>query len=660
MPRQYFLPMTRTLFAALFIGAVAQAQELPPAIGARSASVIQQGRLPFKDLNRNAQLDPYEDWRLTPAARAKDLVSRMTVDEKAGLMMHGTARAVGPIGGAGIGARYDSAATAALIRDAHVSSFITRLGGDPAMLADEHNKLQAIAEATRLGIPLIISTDPRNHFQYVAGASVRSGRFTQWPEPLGFAALRDTALVRRFGDIARREYRAVGIHMTLSPQADLATEPRWSRINGTFGEDADLARDLTRAYVAGFQGRPGASKAGHVLAVVKHWVGYGAAVNGFDSHSPYGRFASFPDGSLDYHVTPFLGAFEAGVAGVMPTYSILQGAKLEGRPLEEVGAGFSKQLLGDLLRTRHKFGGMILSDWGITNDCDSNCLNGHPAGTRPSFRGFGTPWGMERSSSQERFKKAIEAGMDQFGGSEDTRAVAQLVKSGAIPELRVNESAERVLVQKFELGLFENPYVDPAGAAAIVGADSLQREAVSAQSRSLVLLENRNATLPIDLRGKRVYLHRVSKDLASQYGFTVADDPSGADVAIMRVDAPFERLHPQYMFGAMQNEGSLAFSESDSTYAAIKRVGAAVPTILTVYLDRPAILTNVKDGVAALVANFGVSDAALLDALTGRVKATGRLPFQLPSAMRDVERARPDLAKDFANPLYPFGFGRSY
>jgi beta-glucosidase len=652
--------MSRTLVVALLIGSIVQAQERQEQLGSRSAPVIREGQLRFKDLNRNGALDPYENWRLSPSVRARDLVAKMTVEEKAGLMMHGTARAVGPIGGAGIGARYDTAATAALIRDAHVSSFITRLGGDPADLAQEHNALQAIAEATRLGIPLTISTDPRNHFQYVIGASVRTGRFTQWPEPLGFAALRDPSLVRRFGDIARREYRAVGIHMTLSPQADLATEPRWSRINGTFGEDADLARDLIRAYVEGFQGRASSSRRGHVLAVVKHWVGYGAALHGFDSHSPYGRFASFPDGNLDYHIKPFLGAFEANVAGVMPTYSILNGATLDGRAIEQVGAGFNKQLLTDLLRRHHGFRGVILSDWGITSDCDSNCLNGFPAGTRPSFRGFGTPWGLERATMAERFKKAIEAGMDQFGGAEDTPIVVQLVKSGAIPEQRLNESAQRVLVQKFELGLFENPYVDVAAARSLVGVDSLQHDATATQSRSLVVLENRKAILPIDIRGKRVFLHRVSPEIAREYGFTVVDDPAKADVAVLRIDAPFERLHPQYMFGSMQNEGNLGFPEDNADYALIKRVSAAVPTILTVYLDRPAILTNVNELVAALLANFGVSDAALFNALTGRVKAAGKLPFQLPSSMSEVEKSRPDRPKDLANPLYPFGFWRSY
>src|SRR6266550_7825172 len=277
----------------------------------RAAPIIESQRLRFKDLDRNGVLERYEDWRLTPSARARDLVRRMTLEEKAGMMMHGTARTAGPGGVAGVGAGYDIDATGKLIRDVGVNSFITRLGGDPASLAGENNKLQEIGEATRLGIPLTISTDPRNHFQYVLGASVQSGRFSQWPEALGLAAIRDVGLVRRFADIARQEYRAVGIYETLSPQADISTEPRWSRINGTFGEDPELTRRLVQAYVEGFQhGTRGTDSVG-VLAVVKHWVGYGAQKNGYDSHNSYGRYATFRGDELMVHVKPFLGALAA-------------------------------------------------------------------------------------------------------------------------------------------------------------------------------------------------------------------------------------------------------------------------------------------------------------------------------------------------------------
>jgi len=657
------MPIRTPLLAAAFLVSIprlAPAQILQPQLGTRTIPIIEQDGRRFKDLNRNGQLDPYEDWRRSPSARTRDLVTRLTLEEKAGLMMHGTVRSHGPMGMAGVGTQYDVEANTALIRGAKVNSFITRLRGGATTLAEENNKLQEIAESTRLGIPVTISTDPRHHFQYVLGASVQASQFSQWPETLGFAALRDTALMRRFGDIARQEYRAVGIDMTLSPQADLATEPRWSRINGTFGEDADVARAMTRAYVHGFQhGRRGIDSAG-VLAVVKHWVGYGAAKQGYDSHNFYGRYATFPGRNLSYHVKPFLGAFDAGVAGVMPTYSILDGATLNWKSVEQVGAGFNKQLLADALRTTYGFRGVIITDWAITNDCSALCREGFPPGERPTFAGVAMPWGVDQLPKMDRFVKAVRAGVDQFGGTEEASLLVQAVRDGKLTEKRLDESASRVLLQKFEQGLFENPYADAERATTVVGSETFRAEALQAQRRSLVLLENKNGILPIQLTGKRVFLHHIDPQIAAAYGFTVVTDLSQAELAIARTDAPFETLHPSYMFGSMQHEGNLGFRDGDAEYEEIKRIIGAVPTILTVYLDRPAILTGVRDRTAALLGNFGVSDAALLDVLTGRAKPEGRLPFELPSSMEEVELQASDVPHDTRRPLYPLGFGRRY
>jgi len=645
---------------AFLVPLVAGAQPKQPTLGTRSVPIITQGGRRFRDLNRNGTLEPYEDWRLTPAARARDLDARMTLEEKAGTMMHGTARSSGPMGMAGVGAHYDSAANRALIDGAKVTSMITRLGGSPGELAAQNNVLQEIAERSRLGIPITISTDPRHHFQYVLGASNTEGKFSQWPETLGLAALGDSALVRRFGDIARQEYRAVGIHMALSPQADLATEPRWSRINGTFGEDATLAERMVRAYVEGFQhGAMGPDTAG-VVTVVKHWVGYGAAKDGYDSHNYYGRYATFSGQNLAYHIRPFLGAFAAHAAGVMPTYSILAGATWEGKPIEAVGAGYNRQLLTDLLRKRYGFQGLILTDWAITNDCAARCQQGVGAGERPSFADVGMPWGVENVPSRARFVRAVQAGVDQFGGSEEATTLVEAVSSGELSEARLDSSVQRVLIQKFALGLFENPFVDTADATRRVGADAFRTAGVDAQRRSLVLLENKDRMLPLRVATPRVYLYHVSPDAASHLGWTVVEDPAKADVAIMRLVAPSERLHPGYVFGAMQHEGRLDFQDGDPDYDAFKRVSAVVPTIVTVYLDRPAILTPIRDRARAILANFGVSDSALLDVIAGRASPQGKLPFELPSSMEAVRAQRSDVAHDSKSPLYLFGFGRRY
>jgi beta-glucosidase len=636
-----------------------------PSLGTRSAPILEAaGGRRFRDLDRNGKLDPYEDWRLTPDVRARDLVARMTLEEKAGAMMHGTARGTGPMGTAGVGTAYDTAANRTLIDGAKVTSMITRLGGDPASLAAQSNALQEIAERTRLGIPVTISTDPRHHFQYVLGASVTAGQFSQWPEPLGLAATGDTALVRRFGDVARQEYRAVGIHMALSPQADLATEPRWSRIAGTFGEDADLAGRMVRAYVEGFQhGRRGTDSAG-VLTVVKHWVGYGAARDGWDSHNYYGRYATFPGDALAYHVRPFLGAFQANVAGVMPTYSILEGATWRGRPIEPVGAGFNRQLLTDVLRGQYGYRGLVVTDWAVTNDCSQRCRDGVPAGERPGWGDVAMPWGVDTLPKRARFVKAVRAGVDQFGGTEDAAVLVAAVRAGELTEARLDASVRRVMAQKFALGLFENPYVDADAASRRVGTDAFRQAGLDAQRRALVLLENQDATLPLKATGKsgalRVHVVGIDSAAVRRMGWVPVADPAQADVAIVRLDAPFETLHPGWVFGAMQHEGSLAFRAGDAAYDAFLRVSAVVPTIATVYLDRPAILAPVRERAKALLANFGVSDEALLDVLAGKAKPAGKLPFALPASMESVVAQKSDVAHDLAAPLYRFGFGRSY
>lgn len=648
----------------LFFPTFLVGQATQPALGSRAVPLIREDGLSFRDLDRNGKLDPYEDWRLSPEARARDLVARMTLEEKAGAMMHGTARSGGQMGGMGVGAGYDTAANRALIDSAKVTSMITRLTRDAATLATENNALQEIAERGRLGIPLLISTDPRNHVQNIPGLSSGGTAFSQWPEAPGLAATFDTALVHRFGDVARQEYRAVGIQMTLSPQADLATEPRWNRISGTFGEDADLARGMVQAYIEGFQhGATGPDAAG-VAAVVKHWLGYGAQRGGLDSHNYYGRFADFGPAqgatNLEYHIRPYLGAFAAHVAGVMPTYSILHGATWEGRPVEQVGAGFNQQLIGDLLRGRYGFKGLVLTDWGITNDCGPRCRQGAPAGERPSFADFGTSWGVEDMPMRARFVKAVRVGVDQFGGTERADMLVEAVRAGEIPEARLDSSVVRILALKFTLGLFENPYADPTQASRIVGNAQFRAAGLDAQRRSLVLLENKGALLPLKAGTRRVYLRGVDTAAAAREGWTVVTDPAQAELAIVRLAAPFQSLHPGFAFGARAHEGSLAFADSTPGYAEFLRVSARVPTIAVVSLDRPAILTPIKEHARALLAGFGESDQALLDILTGRARPQGRLPFDLPASMDAVLTQRSDVAHDLPEPLYRFGYGLRY
>ncbi len=635
--------------------APAQSADSQPALTTRSVPIITVDGFNFRDLNRNSQLEPYEDWRLSPAERAADLVSRMTVVEKAGQMLHANSANNAPFGQPATG--YDLDQARDLIVDRQVGALISRLNTSPSQLAAAHNALQEMAEERRLAIPLVTSTDPRSHFQETVGASASAGDFSQWPELLGLAAIGDAELVQRFADVARQEHRAVGFSMTLSPQADLATEPRWPRIYGTFGEDAELAATLVAAYVTGFQGSDAGPTHDGLAAVVKHWVGYGAARDGWDSHNYYGRYGQLQADQLDAHLRPFEAAFDQGVAAVMPAYSVFAGLEIDGRPVEPTGVAFSKVMLSYLLRERYQFDGMVLSDWAVTNPCGSICREGFPEGVRPTLEGISTAWGVEDLPSPQRMARAINAGVDQIGGSDDLDSLLAAIEQGLITEQRVDEAVQRILEISFALGLFETPFVDEQRAASIVGQEAFRTEAETAQARSIVVLEDGEQLLPLSAeRHPRIWLHNVSTEAARAAGFEVVEQPGQADIALFGMAAPYEQLHPNFFFGSMQHEGSLAFPEDDADLALLQSVSAVVPTVVSVYLDRPAVLTPVQPHATVILANFGVSDQALFAALTGAVPPEGRLPFELPSSMEAVLKQRPDTPADSENPLYPLGY----
>lgn len=636
----------------------------------RNIPTITVDGLKFKDLNKNGQLEPYEDWRLDSATRARDLTSRMNVDEKAGAMMHGT---IG-LNGAG---RVDISAAEEDVNQRFVNTFITRMAGDPQHISADNNALQEMAEKSRLGIPVTISTDPRNHFVNDPNAtSVAAGSFSQWPEPLGLAAIDDTALSKTFGDIARQEYRAVGIHMALSPQADLATEPRWGRINGTFGEDNQLSKRQVQAYIEGFQHGDKGLTPDSVITVVKHFAGGGPQLGGLDPHNIFGKEQVYPGNNLEYHLVPFEGAFAAKVASVMPYYGQPINLWYKDQLIEEVGFGFNKQVLTEMLRGRFGFTGVVLSDWGILESCEGKCATGISdadiaAGVSPWTAGIGMSWGVENLTRQERVVKAVEAGIDQFGGTSDPSDLIAAINEQQLPIATIDASVARILQQKFELGLFEKPYVDETQAVKIVGNAEFQQKGDDAQRRAQVLLQNNNALLPLALSGKKVFLHNVNATVAARYGLQVVATPEEAEIAILRVDTPHQN-DPHYPFGVSVNFGQLGFDDTDTVvldqktgtysgsedYQLIKQVKALnLPTVISVYLDRPAILTNIVDKTDVLLANFGASDEAVLDVITGKSKAQGKLPFELPSSWQAVLDQKEDVAHDSVDPLFPIGAG---
>ncbi|MFT4148267.1 MAG: glycoside hydrolase family 3 N-terminal domain-containing protein [Micrococcaceae bacterium] len=578
----------------------------------------------------------YLDKNLPIEQRVQSLIAQMNLEEKAGMLFHSML----PMGKTGELSKEDSVANTPTIdefvNELKINHFNV-LGSieNPQQMANWYNDLQKKAENTRLGIPVTISTDPRHAFTDNIGASFSAGSFSSWPESLGLAALQSEELVEKFADIVRQEYISVGFRVALHPQIDISTDSRWARQSQTFGEDPDLVSKLGAAYVRGLQGKE--LNETSVAAMVKHFPGGGPQKDGEDPHFPYGREQVYPgENTFELHLEPFKAAFAAGASQTMPYYGMPVGTKYE-----EVGFNFNKQVLTDLLRNQLGFEGIVCADWGVITDSEV-------AGDIQQARA----WGVEKLSRIERVKKALNAGVDQFGGEYCTDLVIELVKNGEISEERIDESVRRLLTEKFRLGLFdEQRYVDVDKAEQIVGADKFQELGMKAQSQSVTVLTNHENTLPIS-RKVKLYVEGISEDVAKKYG-VVVDSVEDADLAILRINAPYETR--ETAFENFFHAGSLDFSEKAVKH--IKHIAATVPTIVDVFLDRPAILTEFSEDVAALVVTFGTNDEALLKALTGEVAPQGKLPFDLPRSMAAVEESREDTPFDTKNPLFKFGDG---
>lgn len=589
-----------------------------------------------RDLNKNGKIDIYEDPTRPINERVEDLLSQMTLEEKAGLMFHN----ILPVGMDGNlvegNTMFGPTSTAELVRDQYLNHFNVHALPDPRLAAEWHNKLQALAESTRLGIPVTISSDPRHAFSHNPGVGFAATTMSQWPEPIGFGAIADEGVVKEFADIARQEYLALGIRVALHPMADLATEPRWGRINGTFGEDAALSAKLVGAYVRGFQAGPLGPQS--VACMTKHFPGGGPQKDGEDPHFPYGREQVYPGNNLEGHLPPFEAAFAAETAQIMPYYGMPIGTHWE-----EVGFGFNKSVVTDLLRGKYGFDGVVCTDWGLITDREM-------AGVVMQARA----WGIEHLTPLERVKKALDAGVDQFGGEACPELIIELVRSGQISEARLDESARRLLRDKFRLGLFDNPYVDVDAAERIIGRADFRAAGNLAQRKSLVLLKN-NGALPVQGRPK-LYVEGVKAEVAAQYA-DVVSTPEEADLALIRIATPYEPRNREFL-ETFFHAGDLDFKSPEKER--ILTLLGKVPTIVDLYLERGAVIPEIAAAAAGLIANFGASDEALLDVVFGRFAPTGKLPFEMPSSMEAVRAQAPDLPGDSQDPLFRFGDGLTY
>ncbi|MCY3832645.1 MAG: glycoside hydrolase family 3 C-terminal domain-containing protein [Chloroflexi bacterium] len=578
---------------------------------------------------------PYQDASRGLDERVEDLLGRMTIEEKAGLMFQPMVF-LPPDGSFSSEMSAFGRASLGELAGKHINHFGLAGASGARETAAWVNQLQALAASSRLGIPATLSSDPRHGFSSNPGAFTATPAFSQWPEPPGLAAIGDAALVEEFADIARQEYLALGLRAALHPMADLATEPRWARVNGTFGEDAQLAAKLTAAYIRGFQGAEIGPES--VACMTKHFPGGGPQKDGEDSHFEYGREQVYPGDHFDYHLLPFEAAFNAGTAMIMPYYSMPVGTDYDA-----VGFAYNHGVITGLLREKYGFDGVVCTDWGTLTDME---LMGKAFPARA--------WGVEHLDLSERIIKSLEAGIDQFGGEDCAEALVDLVQARRVSEERIDRSARRLLRDKFRLGLFENSTVDERAAEHIAGNPAFRAAGELAQRKSIVLLKNAGL---LPLRGRpKLYIENIDPDVAAQYGEPVAQ-PGAADCTILRLATPYEP-RDRYFLEAHFHAGSLAFDEAE--IRRLQAISAQTPTIIDIYLERPAVMPELAAAASALIANFGASDAAALDIIFGRFQPSASLPFELPSSMEAVRAQKPDVPHDSKDPLFAYGFGLRY
>lgn len=708
-------------------------QERGPTLGSslRDHILCQDGFV-FKDLNRNGVLDPYEDWRLPLEQRVDDLVKRLTVEEIAGLMLHSLHQTVckgDPMAELLYPNRpksdtrehiWDLTETQkSLLVEHRIRHVLLSIVEDTSSAARWNNRLQAFAEALGQGIPVSVSSDPRHipagtgEFDMGAG-----GDLSVWPDNIGLAAAFDPELVRRFGEIAAREYRAMGITTALSPQVDLTTDPRWFRFAGSFGEGLKLAAALARSYCDGFQTSTGEREIDggwgwdSVNAMVKHWPGGGSGEGGRDAHYGYGKYAVYPGNNFEEHLKPFLeGAFKlAGKTGtasaVMPYYTVSWG--IDSVYGENAGNSYSKYIVTDLLRKKYGYDGLVCTDWNITAD---------PGPLDYTFGG--KSYGVENFSIAERHYKIIMAGVDQFGGNNDIAPVLAAYRMGveewgeAFMRERFAQSARRILRNIFRTGLFENPYTDPDESRATAGNAAFVQAGFEAQLKSVVLLKNRNHTLPLK-PGTRVYIPkrhlRASKnnffgmltpekdvlpiklEIVRRY-FEPVDDPAGAEAALCFIESPkglgYEegkgylpinlRYRPWTAHNAREkniagdedrsyrNKTGTATNEPDLDMIldTRKKMGNK-PVIVIVNTRNPFVAAEFERDVDGILLDFMVQPEALLDIASGKTEPSALLPFQMPADMETVEAQAEDVPLDMAcyraedGNVWDFAFGLNW
>ena len=609
--------------------------------GGEAVRIISRENNQYRDLNKNGKIDIYEDSDFSAKERAEDLLIKMTLQEKVGQMFHPPISVQGGLVSSLMNlVSGRSLSTKSLILEKYISHFNLYGSPNPIELARKLNYLQRIAEESRLGIPLTISSDPIHEVPRGGGVAAFSLKgFSKWPSQLGFASTRNPEIIKEFSEIASKEYLAVGIRTALHPMSDLATDPRWARNFGTFGSNADLSSDFTKAYMDGFQGKIINEES--VITMVKHFPGGGPQEDGLDPHLYSGRNQVYPGGNFNYHLKPFKAAIDNGLKVIMPYYGIPVD-----QTKENVAMAYNRDILIHLLREEMGFEGVICTDWGIIS---------------------GRHWGVDELSIKERYKKSILAGVDQYGGESSPEYIIDLVREEEIPEERIDYSVRKILINKFELGLFDNPFVDESNVNTVVGIESHVVKGLDAQRKSIVLLNNRTiegkAILPIKKMNK-IFSDGFNLEILERY-CEVVQKPEDADYILLQLGTVFNGNQPSGIDRPIDNFLSSMFPNSDLNFneeilSKVRKYSSLGNLITVVDLNRPAILKEIDSLSQGLIGVFGVLDETVLDVVFGDFNPSGKLPFDIPSSMKEVEEQKSDVPDDTSNPTFKYGYGLSY
>ena len=621
-----------------------------PTLNPHSKSVLEVDGYQFIDLNGNGELDVYEDWRQDAETRAADLVSQMTVREKIAQMQHPTylPRADGKI--APYLKEYCS--------EYGIGMLLIRELNSVEAAATTMNTIQEYAESSRLGVPVLVSMDSVHGLSYVSGATVT-------PHNLALAATRDEALVTKLAEIARDEHLAVGVRMTLSPEADIASEPRWGRVMETFGEDPDLVTQMVTAQVVAFQNGKDGLNTGSIVACMKHFPGAGPQMEGKDT-SPI----ISSEETLQIHLKPYYAALEVNVASIMPYYSVPLALDMENSAIG------SKATLQDLLRDKMGFTGIIQTDWGMIWAIQE---------------ALGTMTGEEVSDEEAILIGVTQSRVDGIGG-ESIRLIdlmEEYTQEGKIDEAILTAAATRIVKVKFEMGMFENPYCDVDYAVSFVGNEENQKVNLQAAREAMTLLKNDGA-LPLNPDAKQTILvcgprafdtdSLVGGWSSAQDGMTIADAVAAyagenttvltekedvevikelaqqADVIIVSIGEPSYQHDPVWGYDTLE----IVQSQQEILEAAV----ASGKTVITVVTGgRPYILTWCDENTNAILEAYypgAKGGIAIAETLFGMNNPTGKTPMQFPRNMESVNAQEGDVSFDLENPLYDYGFGLSY